>query len=180
MNNFDAGNWIAEQALALPQVHIVAGVPFDLLQLGLDEDLLEKVKAGESYNDMVFLAADSGLAYYDANGDACRVADNKHLGKKIKGIWEKEELHLETEPCMKERVGLIVCEISGLTELVEEQRELDAEIKKEEDDRAAEAKRHLTAEGENHLDGNDLPPSDTDLDNLAQANLDRDALKIAS
>lgn len=166
MNIFDVGNYIAEQAQTLPQAHIVEGIPFDLLSLGLDEDLLEKVKAGESYKDMVFLAADSGLAYYDASGDACRVADNKHLSKRIKGIWEKEELHLDTEPCMKERVGLIVCEISGLTELIEEQRGLDAELKKEKDDRAAEAKKHLKGEDENLDFGDHSVPATIDVDEL--------------
>ena len=155
MNIFDVGNYIAEQAQTLPQAHIVEGIPFDLLSLGLDEDLLEKVKAGESYKDMVFLAADSG-----------RVADNKHLSKRIKGIWEKEELHLDTEPCMKERVGLIVCEISGLTELIEEQRGLDAELKKEKDDRAAEAKKHLKGEDENLDFGDHSVPATIDVDEL--------------
>lgn len=167
MSNFDAGNWIAEQALTLPQVYIIEGVPFDLLSLELDDALLVGVKGCESYSDMVLLAADSGLAYYDANDDAYRVADNKHLSKKIKSMWDKDELQVDTEPCMKERVGLKVCEISGLTEYVEEQRKLDVEIKEEEDKRVAEAKKHLKAKGSESFEiAEHLIPSDTELGNM--------------
>ena len=163
MSLFDVGNWLTEQAQELPQAHIVEGIPFDLLSLELNDSLLQEVKSCESYTDMVMMAADNGLAYYDVNDDAFRVVDNKRLSKKIAGLWDKDELQLDTDPCIKERVGLIVCEISGLSEFVEDQKKLEEELAKEE------------AEKNNHLDGSNLPPGETELDNLSQANLDRAA-----
>jgi hypothetical protein len=176
-NIFNTGDYIAEQAKTLPQLHSIENVGFYLLPIDLDEALLEAVKACSTYTDMVLLAADSGLAYYDGSDEALRVVDNKGLTKKIESMWSKGELQLDTDPSLKERVGEVVCEISGLSEVLEE-RKLEDEIK-EEDKRAAEAKKHLADEDENHLNGNDLPSGDTELDNLAQANLERDALNAA-
>ena len=126
MNNFDVGSYIAEQAQALPQAHIVEGIPFDLLSLELDIELYQAVEQCTSYDTMVLLAADNGLAYYDNDDEAYRVIDNKRLSKKIQGLWKMEELQLDSDPCIKERVGKIVCEISGLSECLSERKELDA------------------------------------------------------
>ena len=163
MNNFDVGHWVAEQALSLPQAHIIEGVPFDLLSLELDDIFFQKVTSCVSYDEMVMMAADNGLAYYDVNDDACRVVDNKRLAKKVSALWRMDELELDSEPCMKERVGVIVCEISGLSELLEE-RKLEDEIR---------------AEEENFIDGDNLP-GNPELGNLAQANLERDAINNAA
>jgi hypothetical protein len=163
-NIFNTGDYIAEQAKTLPQLHSIENVGFYLLPIDLDEALLEAVKACSTYTDMVLLAADSGLAYYDGSDEALRVVDNKGLTKKIEDMWSKGELKLDTDPCLKERVGLVVCEISGLSELLEE-RKLEDEIK-EEDRRVAEAKKFLDDEEKLKL-GDYKVPAGTDLDNMS-------------
>ena len=180
-NIFNTGDYIAEQAKTLPQLHNIEDVDFYLLPLDLDEQLLDDVNSCLTYKEMILLAADSGLAYYDGNDEALRVVDNKGLTKKIEAMWFMDDLQLDSNPCLKERVGKVVCEISGLSDVLDE-RKLEDDIKKEEEyKRATEAKKHLADEGkENFLNGNDLPSGETELDNLAQANLDRDAINNAA
>ena len=179
-NIFDVGNYIADQARALPQSYDIEGIPFDLLSLELDDELLLAVKDCGSYNEMVLLAADNGLAYYDDNDEANRVIDNKRLAKKVEALWGKPELKLESDPCIKERVGEVVCEISGLSDFILAQLDIEKEVATLEDDakRAAEAKAHLTAEGV--IDGDNLPDMNTELGYLDPTQLAQDAINNAS
>jgi hypothetical protein len=160
-NIFNTGDYIAEQAKTLPQLHSIENVGFYLLPIDLDEALLEAVKACSTYTDMVLLAADSGLAYYDGSDEALRVVDNKGLTKKIESMWSKGELQLDTDPSLKERVGEVVCEISGLSDFILTQLDKD--------ERAAEAKKHLEAEAAKKLEVGDHDiPGNTDLSNMTQ------------
>jgi len=97
----------------------------------------------------------------------------------VEALWGKPELKLESDPCIKERVGEVVCEISGLSDFILAQLDIEKEVEKLEADakRSAEAKAHLEAEG--IIDGDNLPDLSTELGNLDPAQLAQDARNVA-
>lgn len=130
MNIFDVGVFFADAARLIPQLHTVEGACFPLLPL--NDSLIEDVKSCLSYDEMVLLAADSGLAYDDSEGKSHRVVDNEKLAKKVHGLWAKDELKTDTDPCVRERVGEIVCNISGISEIINAQLKIETEKEDEE------------------------------------------------
>ena len=113
MSNFIVGNWFENRAKLKIQPYIIEGVEFELM--ALTKALIEDVKSCVSYEEMISLAADSGISY-----NRKRVIDNEELAKDIDLLWGLEKLEVDSDPCIKYRVGEKVCAISGLTEALEE------------------------------------------------------------
>ena len=86
--------------------------------MALSEGLIDDVKSCVTYEEMLSLAADSGISY-----NRKRVIDNEELAKDIDMLWGLETLDIDLDPCIKYRVGEKVCEISGLTSTLEDMLE---------------------------------------------------------
>ena len=84
--------------------------------MALTEDLIDDIQLCDTYADMIDKAADFGLSY-----NRKRVYDDVELAKDIDMLWEMPEVNIaELSPTVKAQVGAEVCEISGLTELIED------------------------------------------------------------
>lgn len=155
----NSGDFFAEQALLIPRLHTIENIGIELL--ALSSELIQTVKEQETSEEMINMAANSGLAYY-ANGESFRVVDNERLVNQIAQWWEKDELPIDVEPSIKHQVGMLVCKISGISDFILEKSEYEALEKDEADKRAAEAKPHLEDEElKTDVDGDDL--GDTSL-----------------
>ena len=120
MNNFIVSDWFAQRASLNIQTFDVEGVVFELM--ALTDELKEEVELCESYEDMLSLAANSGLSY-----NRKRVVDDSELAKDIDMLWGIDNLDLESDPCIQYRVGEKVCDISGLSDALSEQLNADKE-----------------------------------------------------
>jgi hypothetical protein len=120
MSNFIVSDFFAGRAKLNIQKFIVESVEFELM--ALDGELKEKVELCESYEDMLSMAADSGLSY-----NRKRVTDDAELAKDIDMLWSLSGLDVDCDPCIKYRVGEKVCEISGLTSALEEMLQSEKE-----------------------------------------------------
>lgn len=140
MNKFIVSDWFADRAKLDIQSFEVEGIEFELM--ALNESLIEDVKLCDTYEEMLSLAADSGISY-----NRKRVVDDKELAKDIDMLWGLDSLDIDLDPCIKFRVGEKVAEISGLNSTLEEmlQSELDAVT---------------------HVDGDNLPSNDITLAQL--------------
>lgn len=118
MSNFIVSDWFANRASLNIQTFEVEGVVFELM--ALTGELKEEVELCESYEDMLSLAANSGLSY-----SRKRVVDDSELAKDIDMLWGIDNLDLESDPCIQYRVGEKVCDISGLSDALAEQLNAD-------------------------------------------------------
>ena len=133
----------------------IEGLVFNLIPL--TDDMIQEFESDNTtYEGMLSVAADYGVSI-----GRVRVCEDEEMKAELKGMWELDQFS-DCDPSLYHKVGEKVCAISGLTEYIEN-------MKLEEE----------TAPEENHLNGDDLPAGETELDNLAQANLDRDALNAA-
>ena len=114
MNQFIVSDFFAKRAKLDIQAYEVEGVVFELM--ALTDDLKEKVELCESYEDMLSMAADNGLSY-----SRKRVVDDEELALDIDMLWGLDSMDVDCDPCIKYRVGEKVCEISGLSPVLEEQ-----------------------------------------------------------
>ena len=80
--------------------------------------------------------------------------------------WGDDELEADNDPCIRERIGDKVCEISGLSDLLQELRDLEAEEKLKEE--------NLIKLGDQMVDGRDP------IDNMNDASLAQDAIEYAN
>ena len=106
--------------------------------MALDADLKERVELCDSYDEMVSLAANSGLLFQGK-----RAIDNNGLD--VPSIWGDSALDIDCDPCIQYRVGEKVCEISGLESVLEEMLQSEEATRVEE----------LLEKG--NVDGSDLP-----------------------
>ena len=118
MSKFIVSEWFANRAKLNIQLFDVEGVEFELM--ALNESLIEDVKLCDSYEDMLALAANSGISY-----NRKRVVDDVELAKDIDMLWGLENIDVDLDPCIKYRVGEKVCEISGLEDTLEEMLETE-------------------------------------------------------
>tara|TARA_R110000765_G_scaffold143226_5_gene244778 strand:+ start:356 stop:814 length:459 start_codon:yes stop_codon:yes gene_type:complete len=123
MSLFSTGDFFAELARVIPRTYEFVNAKVEVLPL--TNALIDDVKSCINYDEMVKLAADSGLSY----NDGLRVVDNDKLARSISGFWEREEMKGDDADCDQVKVGEIVCEISGLTSFIVEQLEKEAKIK---------------------------------------------------
>lgn len=94
----------------------VEGFLFDIVSL--DEEVAIAIGDCESYDDMLDLAANNGLAF-----DRKRISDDEDRKLDIPLFWEQEALLKDIDPSIKQRVGEKICEISNLIEILSEQLE---------------------------------------------------------
>lgn len=145
MNKFIVSEWFASRAKLKIQIFSIEGVEFELM--ALSENLIDDVKSCVTYEEMLSLAANSGISY-----NRKRVVDDVELAKDIDMLWGLESIDVDLDPCIKYRVGEKVCEISGLKDDLEEILEIERQ--------AAIA-----------IDGDNLPKGDVTLGELeADAN----------
>ena len=135
MSKFIVSDWFANRAKLNIQTFSVEGVEFELM--ALSESLCDDVKLCDTYEDMLSLAANAGIAY-----NRKRVIDDEELSKDIDMLWGLETLDIDLDPCIKYRVGEKVCEISGLTSTLEETLEAQE----------AEHQEAITIDGDNMRD----------------------------
>jgi len=148
MGNFNVGNWFESRANLNIKSFTVEGIDFELM--ALTEDLIDDVQLCDTYADMIDKAADFGLSY-----NRKRVYDDVELAKDIDMLWQMPEVNIaELSPTVKAQVGAEVCEISGLTELIEDALEKE---------RAEDAR---VAEERSHLSGDDLGDTSITLEQL--------------
>ena len=113
MNTFKVSQWFANRAKLKIQIFIVEGVEFELM--ALNENLIDDIKSCLNYEEMLSLAANSGMSF-----NRKRVIDDAELAKDIDMLWGLEDLDVDLDPCIKYRVGEKVCDISGLNSTLEE------------------------------------------------------------
>ena len=151
MGNFSTANYFAEESRLIPREYLIKDVDFEFLSL--TDELINDVKMKPTYNEMVLLAADSGLSY---NGK--RIVDDEKLAKRIPALWKKEEMTIDCDPSIKFLAGEVVCELSGLTDFIEDRRAFEEDEKRElagleEAERLEELKAqgHINGDGETPL-----------------------------
>ena len=174
---FNVSDFFAEAELLIPRPYSIEGVQFEFL--ALTDDLIQAVKECTTYQAMISLAADSGLAYYDAKDEAKRVVDNEKLAKRIPALWGKEELETESDPCIKYRAGEIVCEISGISQFIADQLDFEAEEAIEKEKARVEQEKKEQAEQMVQVGEHEFP-GDTDINNLDAESMAQDALNNAN
>lgn len=118
MNKFIVSDWFASRAKLKIQIFSIEGVEFELM--ALSESLIDDVKSCVTYEEMLSLAANSGISY-----NRKRVVDDVELAKDIDMLWGLESIDVDLDPCIKYRVGEKVCEISVLEDTLEEMLELE-------------------------------------------------------
>lgn len=155
--------WFANRLIQRSiQSFTVENIEFELM--ALNKAMIDSVKSCDSYEEMLFMAADNGLSF-----NRVRVIDDKELNADdIEALWGDELKDVDCDPCIRARVGEKVCEISGLAEHLEEMLFLEAEVAKEEE----EAK--MIQVGDHEFAG------DTLVENLTQESLESDAVKYAN
>ena len=160
-DKFIVSNWFANRASLNIQTFEVEGIEFELM--ALSEIQIESVELCDTYEDMITLAANYGLSY-----NRKRVIDDADLAQDIDLLWGLDSLDIDTDPCIRSRVGEKVCEISCLADVLDDM--LEAEKARD----LAEAEAELIKVGDHEL------PGDTLIDNLNQDSLDQDALANAN
>ena len=104
----------------IPHSFEVEGIEFKLITL--TSALVEEVMLCDSYEEMLSKAADSGLAC-----EKVRVIDDERLASSVSDFWKDSRVNIDCEPGAKHQVALKVCEISDLSEFIEEQRKKELE-----------------------------------------------------
>jgi hypothetical protein len=146
MEKFIVSEWFANRAKLNIQTYEVEGIEFEIM--ALNSSIIDDVKSCVSYEEMVSLAADEGISY-----NRKRVADDEELSKDIDLLWGLDSMDVDSDPCIKYRLGEKVCEISGLESTLQDM--LESEEKK----RVEELKE------QGHIDGDGETPNVT-LDQL--------------
>ena len=142
-------DWFANRLIQKTiQTFTIEYIEFEIM--ALNKAMIDAVKSCDSHKEMLFLAADSGLTF---NGT--RAIDSEGLTiDDIDALWGDELKDIDCDPCVRARVGEKVCEISGLTEMLEDMLSLEAEVAEEEE----AAKLKLDA-----IDGDNLAELPKDL-----------------
>ena len=134
MNKFNVSDWFEQRAGLNIQSFEVDGVMFELM--ALTESLSDDIKLCDTYEEMLSLAANSGLSY-----NRKRVIDDEELARDIDMLWGLGSLDIDCDPCIKFRVGEMVCDISGLESVLSDMLTAEKEA----------------AEALNAIDGDNLP-----------------------
>ena len=116
---FDISNWLEFRSKLKIEEFIIDDVKVELMNL--TTDLFKDVVACGTSNEMLELAANSGISY-----NRNRVVDNDELSKDLDILWSLDNLQFDTEPSLRHKIGEKVCVMSGLSNQLEEKRELEA------------------------------------------------------
>ena len=141
------------------QEYTVEGATFNIM--ALDKVMKEMVEDCKSHEDMCFYAADNGIfhegqRYVDMPG---------FIDEDLIELWGDDLAHIKSDPCVKQRVGEKVCEISGLSDVLDDMLEAERVRDLAEEERVFQLGEHEVA---GSTDLGDLP----EVDNLSQESLD--------
>ena len=129
MSVFNVGAYLAERKKYNFKTYTIESVEFDLIPL--TDDLIQELKVNNpTYDEMVLSAANFGIS--SGRNRAC---DDEEMTEDLDSIWHLEQLDIDCEPSLQHKVGEKVCAISGLTEFIEDQKRLEHEIAKEEEEK---------------------------------------------
>lgn len=105
--------WLLQAAKINVKTVSVAGSDFELMTL--TDDHIDEASACESLAELFEFAATYGLS-----ANSVRAIDLKGMtDNKIKALWQMSEFeHLD--PSIVEQVGLVVCEMSDIMDIVKE------------------------------------------------------------
>ena len=127
MNNLIVKNFVARIRLeATAQVFDVEGIPFEIM--ALTKALIDDVKSCVTYKEMLNLASNAGIIE-----GGTRLIDDPVISERLDELWDEDELDINSDPCVRYRVGEKVCEISGLESVLEEMLESEKNQKFVED-----------------------------------------------
>ena len=115
MEQFNLSNYLAECVKYSPKPFDIEGIPFNLIML--DDELINNVQNRETHEEMLFAAATYGLSAGSERATNC-----SELKERMKVIWEMEELSVDCKPSLRHKVGIVVCELSGLTDFINAQK----------------------------------------------------------
>ena len=117
-------DWFANRLIQKTiQTFTIEDIEFEIM--ALTQSMINAVKSCESHKEMLFLAADNGLSF-----NRSRVIDDKELTiNDIAALWGEELKDIDSDPCIRARVGEKVCEISGLDETLKDQFEAEEKEK---------------------------------------------------
>ena len=101
----------ARAALSI-QPFIIEDIEFEIMKLKPEH--IEHIQSLDKYEEILKDAADMGLSC-----DRMRVFDDEELSKDMAVIWGSQDLDIDSDPCIKQRVGEKICEISGLTDFLD-------------------------------------------------------------
>ena len=114
-------DWFENQVKWKVQPLIIEGVTFEIMML--NDKQISDVIACTDYDSMLSLAANYGIA---SNGE--RIVDDEEYSPYIESLWGSKRLKIDTDPCVKYRVGEKIAEISGLSDTLLERLEADKQI----------------------------------------------------
>ena len=130
--NFSTSAYLAKKKKFIPRTFNIEGIDFEMI--ALTDEYKAKVEECETYEDMIFAAADYGLS-----AEGSRAMDDEELTMILCELWLEDELQIECEPSVKHQVGEKVCAISGLTEFTEAKKLEEEELIQMEKEEAAAA-----------------------------------------
>lgn len=152
MNSFNVSDFLKRRE----EVIIVEGITFDIMSLS--DDLISDLKTCDNYNDMLSAAADYGLAC-----DGKRVIEDEYMSSRLENLWNDEALNVDSDPCIKYRVGEKVCAISGLNKFIGDQ------IHKEEDEAKELQVEYIHVDGDSEIPDIDIGELNADATVAAAA-----------
>ena len=130
-------DWFANRLKLNIQTITVDGFPFEIMTL--TDDVKDLIQACETHKEMVNLASNEGLS-----SNRSRVMDNEEYAKDIELFWADKFKDDDSDPCIRSRVGEKVCEISGLSDVLDKQ----LEVERAADEAAAEVAKEEAAKAE--------------------------------
>jgi len=136
----------------------IEGVYFNYV--ALTDELIESVKSCTFAAEMLEMAADYGMS-----NERERMIDDDEDLNNLDAFWCSPKLSIELDPSIRQQLGQKVCEISGLSETIEDMKALEAEVAKE------EAEAELLKVGDHNL------PGSTDIELLNEESLDTESLE---
>ena len=159
-------DWFANRLIQKTiQTFTAENIEFEIM--ALNQSMIDKVKSCDTHKEMLFFAADNGLVF---NGTRA-IASKDLTVDDIDALWGDESVDIDCDPCVRARVGEKVCEISGLTEYIQEMIVLEAEVAAEEE--AARLKIDaIDGDKLNELPDDLVIDGMNDADNLSQESLD--------
>jgi len=121
-------DWFSSRAKLNIQTFMVDDYPFEIMVLS--DEAKGLIGLCDTHKEMVNLASNEGLS-----SNRSRVMDNEEYAKDIDMFWADKFKDDDSYPCVRSRVGEKVCEISGLSTLLNDMLETEkaADLAKEEE-----------------------------------------------
>jgi hypothetical protein len=113
MSNFSTARFLKEREGVVFSKFAVDNIDFDLMSLSkkLKKEIISTAK---DYEEAVNMAADMGLSF-----DSKRAFDIEGMTEHLSALWGDDEMDVDCDPCVRQRVGEEICSISGLDDHLE-------------------------------------------------------------